>query len=282
MDYTAPPELVATMIQAGESKSRLSIKDLIIRGFYSGALLGLATTFAVTIMVQTKVPILGAIVFPWGFVAIVLFGMELVTGNFALLPAAMMAGRLRWNRIIKNWTWVYLANLLGCTVVAFLISYSLTNGGTMAEPNPVAQKIIEIAQSKSTAVKAMGFTGFVLFIVRGILCNWLVCLGVMFGMVSKSVTGKILGCWLPITVFVALGFEHIVVNMFFLIEGVMLGAPIGASDIVFWDFLPVTIGNLIGGAFFVGTLFYLTHSQKEPLRAPQDLGSMLEGVSLKH
>jgi len=280
MDYTAPPELVATMIQVGESKARLPIKDLIIRGFYSGALLGLATTFAVTIMVQTKIPILGALVFPWGFVAIVLFGMELVTGNFALLPAAMMAGRIRWNRIIKNWLWVYLANFLGCAVIAFLISYSLTNGGTIPEPNPVSQKIIEIAQAKSTAVKAMGLTGFVLFLVRGILCNWLVCLGVMFGMVSKSVTGKILGCWLPIMVFVALGFEHIVVNMFFLTEGVMLGAPISASDIVFWDFLPVTLGNIIGGAFFVGALFYLTHNQKEQLRSPQPIEPMLESTSL--
>lgn len=282
MDYTAPPELVTTMIHAGESKARLSVKDLIIRGFYSGALLGLATTFAVTVMVQTKIPILGAIVFPWGFVAIVLFGMELVTGNFALLPAAVMAGRLRWNRALKNWLWVYLANFLGCALVAFLISYSLSDGGTIAEPNPVAQKIMEIGQAKSTAVKAMGFTGFLLFIVRGILCNWLVCLGVMFGMVSKSVTGKILGCWLPITVFVALGFEHIVVNMFFLIESVMLGAPISANDILFWDFLPVTIGNLIGGGFFVGTLFYLTHSQKEQLRSPQVVEPILESASLEH
>lgn len=282
MDYTAPPELVATMIQTGENKARLSIKDLIIRGFYSGALLGLATTFAVTVMVQTKIPILGAIVFPWGFVAIVLFGMELVTGNFALLPAAMMAGRLRWNRTLKNWVWVYLANLLGCTVVAFLISYSLTNGGMMAEPNAVAQKIMEIAQAKSVAVKEMGFTGFVLFVVRGILCNWLVCLGVMFGMVSKSVPGKILGCWLPIVVFVALGFEHIVVNMFFLIEGVMLGAPISAGDIVFWDFLPVTIGNLIGGAFCVGSLFYMTHSQKEQRLSHQVIEPILGGASLKN
>jgi formate/nitrite transporter len=270
MDYTAPPELVSSMINAGEAKSRLSVKDLIVRGFYSGALLGIATTLAVTMIVQTKIPILGAIIFPWGFVAIVLFGMELVTGNFALLPAAMLAGRLRWGSTMRNWLWVYLANFIGCVIVAWLISYSLTNAGTAA-PNAVGQKIMEIAQSKSIAVKAIGMSGFMLFIVRGILCNWLVCLAVMFGIVSKSVPGKILGCWLPIMAFVALGFEHIVVNMFLLTTGMMLGAPISGTDMLFWDFLPVTIGNLIGGAFFVGFLFYSTYGTRAKVPPESEL-----------
>lgn len=260
MDYTVPSDLVSTMIQAGETKSRLSVKDFIIRGFYSGALLGIATTLAITTIVQTKIPLLGAVIFPWGFVAIILFGMELVTGNFALLPAAMLAGRVRWSSTLRNWLWVYLANFMGCLIVAGLISYSLTNAGT-SEPNAVAQKIMEIALSKSVAVKDMGVSGFLLFIVRGVLCNWLVCLAVMFGIVSKSVPGKIIGCWFPIMAFVALGFEHIVVNMFFLSTGMMLGAPISVTDVLFWDFLPVTIGNLIGGAFFVGFLFYSTHGK---------------------
>lgn len=260
MDYVAPSELTAKMVAAGETKARLPIKDLLIRGFYSGGLLGIATALAVTTMTQTQIPLLGAVIFPWGFVAIVLFGMELVTGNFALLTAAIFAKRIRWNRAVRNWLWVYLANFLGCVAVAWMISFSLTNGGTV-EPNAVAQKIMEIADAKSIAVKEMGLTGFILFVIRGILCNWLVCLGVMFGIVSQSVTGKILGCWLPIMAFVALGFEHIVVNMFFLIAGKMLGAPITGMDMVLWDFLPVTIGNFIGGGFFVGFLVYFTHNQ---------------------
>lgn len=278
MDYTAPPDLVSTMIKAGETKARLSVKDFIVRGFYSGALLGMATTLAITTIVQTKIPILGAIIFPWGFVAIILFGMELVTGNFALLPAAMLAGRVRWSSTLRNWLWVYLANFMGCLFVAWLISYSLTNAGT-AEPNAVAQKIMEIALSKSVAVKDMGVSGFLLFIVRGILCNWLVCLAVMFGIVSQSVTGKIIGCWFPIMAFVALGFEHIVVNMFFLSAGMMLGAPISATDVLFWNFLPVTIGNLIGGAFFVGFLFYSTHGERIKISPTVELSPALEADS---
>lgn len=261
MDYNSPSESVTAMIKAGELKSRLSIKDLLVRGFYSGLVLGVATTLAVTIAVQSKMPFLGALLFPWGFVSIVLFGMELVTGNFALMASSMLAGRVRFQKALNNWMWVYLANFLGCLFVAVLMGFSLTNGGT-AEPSAVGEKIMAIALAKSVAVKEMGVNGFFLFIVRGIFCNFLVCLAVMMGIVSKSVPGKIIGCWFPIFAFVALGMEHIVVNMFFITTGMVLGAPITGMDMVFWDFLPVTIGNLIGGGIFIGALLYATHYSK--------------------
>lgn len=265
MDYVIPNDLVSSAIKAGETKARLSIKDLLIRGFYSGLALGVATTLAVTVAVQSKLPFLGALLFPWGFASIVLFGMELVTGNFALMASAMLAGKVRFNRVLNNWLWVYLANFLGCFFVALLMSYSLTDGGTTA-PSAVGEKIMAIAISKTIAVKELGTTGFLLFIVRGIFCNFLVCMAVMMGIVSQSVPGKILGCWFPIMAFVALGMEHIVVNMFFITTGMTLGAPISGIDMLFWDFLPVTIGNLIGGGIFIGGLLYLTHYKPEPLQ----------------
>ena len=261
MDYTAPDDLMTAAVKAGQIKARLGIKDLLIRGFYSGLALGVATTLAVTISVQSGIPFLGAALFPWGFVSIVMFGMELVTGNFAIFAASLLAGRVTWNRTLKNWSWVYIGNFLGCLFAALLISYSLTNAGTI-EPNEVGEKIMAIAMSKSVAVKEMGLNGFLLFIVRGIICNFLVCMAVMFGMVSKSVPGKVLACWWPIMAFVALGMEHIVVNMFFLLTGAALGAPITGLDMLIWDFIPVTIGNIIGGGFFIGSLFYLTHGSK--------------------
>ncbi|MDC0832941.1 formate/nitrite transporter family protein [Geitlerinema sp. CS-897] len=275
MDYNAPPELVAAAVKAGENKARLSVKNLLMRGFYSGTILGIGITLAVTTMVQTQIPVLGAIIFPWAFCSIVIFGMELVTGNFALMTTAMLARRTNLTRSVRNWLWVYLGNFLGCAFAAFLISFSLSNGGTLAEPNAVAEKLMAIAIAKSVAVREMGAPGFMLFIVRGILCNLLVCVAVLLGIASKSVPGKILGCWFPIATFVALGLEHIVVNMYFLNVGVMLGAPISAIDMVFWDYLPVTIGNLIGGGLFVGCLFYATHNQQIPLR-PTGLDNVRE------
>lgn len=261
LDYTAPADLMTATVKAGEIKARLSIKDLLIRGFYSGLALGVATTLAVTVSVQSGIPFLGAALFPWGFVSIVIFGMELVTGNFAVFAASLWAGRVSWNSTLKNWLWVYLGNFLGCLVAALMISYSLTNAGTI-EPNAVGEQIMAIAVAKSVAVREMGLNGFILFIVRGIVCNFLVCMAAMFGMVSKSVPGKVLTCWWPIMAFVALGMEHIVVNMFFILTGMALGAPITGMDMVFWDFLPVTIGNLIGGGIFIGSLLYFTHGSQ--------------------
>ena len=261
-DYNSPNELLSTIVKAGESKSRLSIKDLLIRGFYSGLILGIATALAVTGAVQSGIPFVGALIFPWGFASIVLFGMELVTGNFAIFTASLLSGRVTFNKTVRNWLWVYLGNFLGCLIAAMLISYSLTNAGTI-EPNAVGQQIMAIATAKSIAVKEMGLNGFLLFIVRGIVCNILVCIATFLAMVSRSVPGKILGCWFPIMAFVSLGMEHIVVNMYFLTCGRLLGAPITPTDMIVWDFVPVTIGNLIGGCLFIGSLFYFTHYKPE-------------------
>ncbi|MGD1860113.1 MAG: formate/nitrite transporter family protein [Leptolyngbyaceae cyanobacterium] len=260
-DYTAPADLMTATVKAGQAKARMGVKDLLIRGIYSGLALGVATTLAVTVSVQSGIPFLGAVLFPWGFASIVIFGMELVTGNFAIFAASLWAGRVGWGSTLRNWLWVYMGNFLGCLIAALLISFSLTNGGT-AEPSDVGAKIMDIALAKSVAVRELGLNGFLLFIVRGIVCNFLVCMAVMFGMGSKSVPGKILTCWWPIMAFVALGMEHIVVNMFFLLTGMTLGAPITGTDMVVWDFIPVTIGNIIGGGIFVGSLLYFTHGSK--------------------
>ena len=260
MDYTIPHEVIKKMAQAGDAKARLSVKDMLIRGFYSGLLLGIATALAMTIAVQSGIPFVAAVIFPWGFVLIVLFGMELVTGNFALMATAKLSGLTRWGLIVKNWLWVYLGNFLGCLVAGLAISFSLTNAFTI-EPNEVAQKIMSIAETRTIGVSEMGASGFLLMIVRGIICNILVCFAVMLGIVSQSVPGKVLTCWWPIMTFVALGMEHIVVNMFFIMTGVILGSPISGTEMVLWNFLPVTIGNIIGGAFFVGFLFYSTYGE---------------------
>ena len=261
LDYTAPPELMTTVVKVGESKARMGAKDLLVRSFYSGLALGVATTLAVTVSVQSGIPFLGAALFPWGFASIVIFGMELVTGNFAIMAASIWAGRVGWKHALRNWLWVYQGNFLGCLLAALMISYSLTNAGTIA-PDAVGERIMAIAVAKSVAVRELGLNGFLLFIVRGIVCNFLVCMAVMFGIVSKSVPGKFLGCWWPIMAFVALGMEHIVVNMFFITTGIALGAPITVMDMVFWDFVPVTIGNIIGGGIFIGGLFYFTHGSQ--------------------
>ena len=272
MDYVLPNELVDGMISAGGKKSTVSIKNLLVRGFYSGAILGLATCLAITVGIQSKMPFLGSVLFPFGFASIVLFGMELVTGNFALLPMATWAGRSTWSATFRNWIWVWIGNFIGTALVALLLSISLTSAGNLDPLSvadggtgwaAVAAKIIALNKTNVLVkYEALGGTGFFLAFLRGVIANWLVCLGVTMALVSKSVPGKILACWLPITAFQTMGMEHIVVNMFLHTAGPILGSGVPFTKIIFWNFLPVTLGNILGGMVFIGMLFYSTHRTK--------------------
>src|SRR5262249_60067350 len=113
MDYTKPSDVVAAMIYLGVKKLALPPRDLLIRGALSGALLGAATTLAFTGAATTGQPIVGALIFPVSLVMIVLLGLELVTGSFAIVPLARLEGKATWNAVIANWSWVFVANLLG-------------------------------------------------------------------------------------------------------------------------------------------------------------------------
>jgi len=258
MDYAKPTDVVASMIDAGSKKLALGPRDLLIRGAMSGALLGAATTLAFTGAVTTGQPLVGALIFPVGLVMIVLLGLELVTGSFALVPLARLEGKASWNAVIANWSWVFVANLLGSIAFGALIAISLTNMGK-GEVAGVAARIVAVAEAKTIGNAALGTAGMVSVFVKAILCNWLVCLGVVMAMTSTSTVGKIAATWLPIFLFFALGFEHAVVNMFVIPTGMLLGAKVSVSDWWLWNQIPVTLGNLIGGFVFTGLALYLTY-----------------------
>jgi formate/nitrite transporter len=256
---------------AGGKKATVSIKNLLIRGFYSGAILGLAVILALTVGILTKLPFVGSLLFPFGFASIVLFGMELVTGNFALLPMATWAGKCSWKATFRNWTWVWIGNFIGTLVVAIIMAISLTSGSMDASAENVGPPIWDLVAQKIVALnqinvvkkyEALGSMGFFLAFLRGVVANWLVCLGVTMALVSKSVPGKLLACWLPITAFQTMGMEHIVVNQFLHTAGPILGSGVPFYKVIFWNFLPVTLGNIVGGMVFIGMLFYSTHRTK--------------------
>ncbi len=284
MDYVLPNELVDGMIAAGGKKATVSIKNLLLRGFYSGSILGLAVVLALTVAAQTKLPFLGSVLFPFGFASIVLFGMELVTGNFALLPMAVWAGRSSWGATIRNWIWVWIGNFLGTLVVAVIMWLSLKSAGAApadapwaGDWNAVAATIIKLNKANVIGkYEALGSTGFFLAFLRGVVANWLVCLGVTMALVSKSVPGKLLACWLPITAFQTLGMEHIVVNQFLHTAGPLLGSGVPFSKVIIWNFIPVTAGNIVGGMVFIGMLFYSTHRTKISNVLPKEHDEKLE------
>jgi formate transporter len=234
MDYVKPAEVAATMVETGRRKLALPTYDLIIRGALAGAILGVATSLAFTGAVSTGQPLVGALIFPVGLIIIVLLGLELVTGSFALLPLPWLDRDASGAAVVTNWTWVFLANLIGSVVYGALLAIALTNMGAV-EPTGVAARIIAIAEAKTTGYAAFGIAGFVTAFVKGILCNWMVCLAVVLAMGTNSTIGKIATAWMPIFIFFAQGFEHAVVNMFIIPTGMLLGAKVTWSDWWLWN-----------------------------------------------
>jgi formate transporter len=266
MDYVNPASVVENMVEAGATKAKLSISNLLIRGILGGALLGFATTLAFTFSSQTGIGMLGALIFPVGFVMIILLGFELLTGNFALIPLAVMEKKASIADMLNNWFWVFIGHLIGGIIYAALFFIAITNAGSSFE-NPVAQMIINVAETKTVAYADMGANGLLVVFVKAILCNWMVALGAVMGMTSKSTIGKIVAMWLPIMTFFGQGFEHTVVNIFVIPAGMMMGANVTFADWWLWNQIPVTIGNLVGGFVFTGLAMYLTHKKKSEIPA---------------
>ena len=273
-DYVKPADVAVAMLETGKRKLSLAPKDLLIRGMLSGAILGVATSLAFTGAVQTNVPLVGALIFPVGLIAIVLLGLELVTGSFALVPLPWLNGDAKFSAVLINWGWVFIGNLIGSVAYGALIAIALTNFGTTA-PAGVAARIVATAEAKTIGYAAIGTAGMITCFVKAMLCNWLVCLSVVLAMTTTSTIGKIACAWMPIFIFFAQGFEHSVVNMFIIPTGMMMGAKVTVADWWLWNQIPVTLGNLVGGFTFTGLAIYMTYRpQSSPARvmAPTPTG----------
>lgn len=263
MDCVKPSEVLSSMIEAGKAKAELSITQLIVRGSLGGAILACATTLAFTATAQTKIPMIGALLFPVGFVMIILLGLELVTGSFALIPLAVLEKKTSTGRMLNNFFWVIIGHLIGCAVYAALYGLTITKMGTDMS-NPLIQTLITTSEGKTTAYKSMGAEGMTLAFIKAMLCNWMVTLGAVMAMTSNSTAGKILAMWLPILTFFGQGFEHTVVNMFVIPAGMLLGAKVSFGDWWIWNGIPVLLGNFLGGVLFTGLLFYLSQKSFKP------------------
>ncbi len=262
MAYVKPEEIVENMLQAGAKKASLPVKQLLIRGFLSGAFLGYATTLAILAATQTGWGIAGALVFPVGFVMIILLGLELATGNFALLPIAVKDRRTSIERLAVNWSWVLIGNLLGSVTYAYLYCIVATKMGSIDPATiPALQRTITIAETKTLEYAKLGFDGTITAFVSAMLCNWMVTLGAVMAFTSTTTIGKISAMWLPIMTFFGLGYEHAIVNMFVIPAGMWLGANITVADWWLWNGIPVIAGNLVGGMLFTGFMLYWSHHQ---------------------
>jgi formate/nitrite transporter len=279
VDYVTPNDLIAEALRVAKRKAQLGVGDMLLRGALAGAFLGFATALAFLVQTQGLPAIVGAILFPVGFVMLVLLGLELATGNFALLPPAVAAGEISLGRLCRNWFWVYLGNLAGSTAFALLFYLAITNFGTN-NGGPLGDLLRAAAQKKTLGYMAAGGAGWGTALVKALLCNWMVTVGALMALVSRSTIGKIAAMWLPILTFFALGYEHSVVNMFVIPTGMLLHAPISLGNWWLWNQIPVTIGNIVSGSLFTGLALYSTYRPKleqppEPVAAePQLAGAV--------
>lgn len=261
MDYVKPVDVASAMIETGRRKLGMTATDCLIRGALAGSILGAATSLAFTGTLQTGVPLVGALIFPVGLCIIVILGLDLVTGSFGLLPLPLLQQEFSGQTMLMNWVYVFIGNLLGSMGYGALLAIALTNFGATA-PAGVAAQIIAVAQAKTTGYEALGFAGMVTVFVKAILCNWMVCLAIVMTMASASTIGKVAAAWMPMLIFFGQGFEHSVVNMFVIPTGMLMGAKVTVAQWWLWNQIPVTLGNLAGGAIFTGLALYMTHKPR--------------------
>ena len=227
---------------------------MLLLGIMAGAFIALAGVAATFGNVYGG-KIAGACIFPAGLAMVVIAGSELFTGN-SLMSMALFDRKIGLGALLKNWAVVFLGNLLGALFITLIVVLS-----------GVFDNIADTVVATATAKVSMGFFEALL---RGVLCNFLVCIAVWMAFGAKTVSGKILAVFFPIMVFVLCGFEHSVANMFYVPAGIfenLLGGTYGGAltveGFLINNLLPVTIGNIIGGALLVGGVYYLVYLKKK-------------------
>ena len=260
MAYLEPKEFVTKMVDAGEQKIFMSTKDTFIRAFMAGAILALAAFFAITIISKTGNPLVGALLFPVGFIMLYLMKFDLLTGVFTLVPLAVLDKRAgcTMKELMRNWGLVFCGNFAGAITVAFFASFILTYGYQI-DGGAVADKVSTIGESRTLGYKEQGILGWFTIFIRGVLCNWMVSMGVVGAMISTSAGSKMAAMWMPIMLFFYMAFEHSIVNMFLFPFSMIMGGDFTIAEYLIWNEIPTVLGNLAGGLLLVGLPLYFTH-----------------------
>jgi len=229
-------------------KSQESIPGMVLLGMLAGVYIGFGAIAATTVTSFTGIPsgiakLLAGVVFCVGLILVLIPGSELFTGNI-LMAAGLVSRKVRLSHVLRNWLVVYSGNFLGSLVLAMLM-YGTGLMGTVDAPSAVGRNAAAIAMAK------IGLP-FGQALLRGVLCNMLVCLAVIIAVAARTVAGKIAGILFPITVFVVCGFEHSIANMYFLPAGLLAKGVFGSEFLaMFRNLIPVTLGNIVGGLLVI-------------------------------
>lgn len=254
MGINTPAEIADIWINNGVKKANLPVAKMLVLGILAGVYIGfgagifvLATSAGGDAFQSMIGKLIGSALFPAGLMLVILCGAELFTGN-NLLTLALMDKKITAKQMLTNWCVVYVGNLIGSVLIAFL----LANSGLFADA--AGERAIAIASSKTSIP-------FIQAVLRGVGCNVLVVLACWMQAGAKDMIGKIFAIWFPIAAFVFLGFEHSVANMTYIPLGMLLGADVGIGAFFAGNLLPVTLGNMIGGAVIVPCAYYFAYKK---------------------
>mmetsp|Transcript_13229 Transcript_13229/g.39538 ORF Transcript_13229/g.39538 Transcript_13229/m.39538 type:complete len:296 (+) Transcript_13229:44-931(+) len=246
-----PPDGFDGAVAAGSKKAAMPADKVFRLGVFSGVHIGFGALLMLTVggacpgLAESNPGlhklVLGAFGLPFGLMMTLLSGAELFTGNTALVTMALIEGKATTAGLVKSWVSSYAGNLAGSLLLAGLVSAAgvLAGGGAAA--------------AKVAVAKTSG--AFLPTLLKGVLCNWLVCMAVYLASFAKDAAGKMVIIWFIISSFVAMGLEHSVANMFLIPLGILSGADVSWKAFLLKNLLPVTLGNIVGGAVCVGAAF---------------------------
>jgi formate/nitrite transporter len=270
MAFKTPDQIATAAVNAGVAKANLTPDRMLAGGILAGAYIAFAGLLSVVVTAGLKADTWGNLptlifgaVFATGLILVVIAGSELVTGNMALLPLALASRRATVGRVAMSVVVVTIGNLIGALLVAYLLAVKT---GVIGSPHAAAGSAGALTFAKLAAVakgKAVS-EGTLQIFLRAVGCNWLVCLAVWMAYAAEDVAGKILAIFFPIMAFVALGFDHVVANMFFLPAAMFAHVPgIGVGDVVH-NLVLAFLGNAVGGGLFVAGFYWFLYLRGRP------------------
>ena len=259
----SPIEIAKNYVDIGIHKTMMSAFKMLLLGFFAGLFISFAgiaaTTATATMETASAGRLIAAIVFPAGMAMVLIAGSELFTGN-NLIIISVLEKKVTVAKMLKNWFFVYIGNFLGAMFVAAMVTYGHV-------PDLFGGKLAEAVINSGVIRTSMNFSDS---LIKGILCNILVCIAVWMAFASKDVSGKLLISFWPVMLFVLCGFEHCIADMYYCMAALFTSAEYGISaDTLTWsnfithNLIPVTLGNLIGGVG-VGTGYWLAYLAKTP------------------
>lgn len=275
-NYLTPKETAQYMCKAGVTKANLPLKKFMLMAFLGGIFISLGGMLAVIVGggmpgVLLENPgiqkfVFGA-VFPVGLILVTLTGVDLFTSDCAMMTLPVLNKEVGVKSLVKVWVMSYAFNFLGSLFVAYFLAYQTG----VVKSDPWASFLDGYAHAK------VGNPFFKTFF-KGIVANLLVCLASWQGYTAKDVTGRVVGIWLPVMAFVAMGMEHSVANMFFLPLAMFQGATVTAYDVVVTNLIPATLGNIVGGALFVGAFYWYIFLKEDVSSQEKQLAKQVEDI----